>query len=158
MPYLTTAPTIVARRDAGNAAELEDLATAREVQWAVRPGTTQAHFLAEVIRPDAPPIELALTAEVLTSVEDGTAEAGLVDLSDALIGAKRAPALIAVARFDRREDVAVGLPHGSDDNRTAIDQALRTLRSDGTIEELTETWLRPEYVTDPDRLPVILTE
>ena len=158
VPYLITAPTVVARRDAEDAAELEDLATAREVRWAVRQDTTQAQFLADVVRPDDPPVEVATTAEVLAAVEDGTVEAGLVDLADALIGEKSSESLTAVARFDRREDVAVALPNGSDDNLTAIDQALRTLRADGTIEDLVDTWLQPEFATDPSRLPVILTE
>ncbi len=156
-PYLTTAPTVVARRDGGDAADLRDLSSARDLRWAVRAGTTQAQFLDDVIRPDEAPVEVATADAALDAVELGTVDAALVDESDALLAAGANDALVAVARFDREEDVAAVLPSGATQNVTAVDEALRRLQTDGTVERLVETWLIPAFSTDPADLPVIAT-
>lgn len=157
VPYLVTAPTVVARRGSGEAADLRDLATARDLTWAVRPGTTQAEFLRDVVRPDDPPLEVATQDEAVAAVEDGRVDVALVDLSDALHVAAGSDVLVAVARFDRTEAVAAVLPAESTRNRTAIDQAIRALEADGTIDRLVDTWLDASYAADVEQLPVIHT-
>ncbi|MGH9272476.1 MAG: transporter substrate-binding domain-containing protein [Ilumatobacteraceae bacterium] len=157
VPYLVTAPTVVARRGSGEAAELRDLATARDLTWAVRPGTTQAEFLRAVVRPDDAPLEVATQGDALAAVEDGRVDAALVDLSDALHAAAGSDTLVAAARFDQTQAVAAALPSGSTRNVTAVDQAMRALEADGTIERLIGTWLDTSYATDADQLPVIHT-
>ena len=74
-----------------------------------------------------------------------------------LLAAGANDALVAVARFDRQEDVAAVLPSGATQNVTAVDEALRRLQTDGTVERLVETWLIPAFSTDPADLPVIAT-
>ncbi len=87
-PYLTTSPTVVARRDGGDAVELRDLSSAGDLRWAVRAGTTQAQFLGEVVRPDEAPLEVDSVDAALEAVEQGAVDAALVDLSDALLAAE----------------------------------------------------------------------
>ncbi|MGH9272804.1 MAG: ABC transporter substrate-binding protein, partial [Ilumatobacteraceae bacterium] len=138
-PYLTTSPTVVARRDGGDAVEVRDLASAGDLRWAVRAGTTEAQLLDEVVRPDEAPVEVASVDAAVDAVEQGAVDAALVDLSDALLAAGANDELVAVARFDRVEDVAAVLPSGADENVTAVDEALRRLQTDGTIARLVET-------------------
>jgi polar amino acid transport system substrate-binding protein len=157
VPYLTTAPTVVAREDGGDAADLRDLATARELRWAVRGGTTQDEFLADVVRPDERPLIVDSEEAALAAVEAGTVDAALVDLPAALIADEGSDVLVAVARFDQTEDVAAVLPKDDEENVTAVDQALRSLDADGTLDDLFDTWLAPAYSTHPDDLPVIAT-
>ena len=56
----------------------------------------------------------------------------------------------------RSSHIAAVLPAGSD-NVSVLDQAIRRLLTDGTIEDLTEQWLDPRFSEDPADLPVILT-
>jgi polar amino acid transport system substrate-binding protein len=156
VPYLETSPTVVARRDGGDAAELTDLATAQEQRWAVRQATTEAAFIEDVIRPEEEPLVLPDNNEALRAVVEGRADAALLDLAAALVATDGSDVLVAVARFDKVEPIAAVLPAGSD-NVTVLDQAIRRLLSDGTIEDLTEQWLEPRFSEDPDDLPVILT-
>ena len=156
VPYLETSPTVVARRDGGDAAELTDLATAQEQRWAVRDATTEALFIEDVIRPEETPLILPDNNEALRAVVEGRADAALLDLAAALVAADDSDVLVAVARFDEVEPIAAVLPAGSD-NVSVLDQAMRRLITDGTIDELVERWLEPRFANDPDNLPVILT-
>ena len=72
VPYFETSPTVVARRDGGDAAELTDLATAQEQRWAVREATTEAEFIEDVIRPEEEPLVLADNNEALARRCGGT--------------------------------------------------------------------------------------
>ena len=155
VPYFATAPTVLARRGS-DGADVVDLATARDKRWAVQQATTEEDFVRDVIRPDDDPVVLADGEAVLAALEDGTADAALLDLAAALVAANDAEDLVAVARFDDGEPIAAVLPLGSD-NVIAVDQALRQLEADGTLDDLVDQWLRPRFSTDPDDLPVILT-
>ena len=156
VPYLETSPTVVARRDGGDAAELADLATAQEQRWAVRHATTEADFIDDVIRPETAPLVLPDNNAALRAVVDGRADAALLDLAAALVAAESSDVLVAVARFDKVEPIAAVLPADSD-NVSVLDQAIRRLLTDGTIADLAERWLEPRFAEDPDDLPVILT-
>ena len=94
----------------------------------MREATTEAEFIEDVIRPEEEPLVATDDSDVL----------------------------VAVARFDKVEPIAAVLPAGSD-NVSVLDQAIRRLLTDGTIEDLTEQWLEPRFSEDPDALPVILT-
>jgi polar amino acid transport system substrate-binding protein len=157
VPYLTTSPTVVARDDGGDAADLRDLATAGELHWAVRGGTTEDEFLRQVVQPDQDTLQTGSVKDALAAVERRTVDAALVDVSDALLADAGSDELVAVARFDRSEDVAAVLPRGATRNVTAVDEALRALGADGTIDRLIDTWLTSAYPVDPTDLPVIVT-
>ena len=110
-----------------------------------------------MIRPEEAPAGVCrTTTRPCRRVEEGRADAALLDLAAALVAADDSDVLVAVARFDKVEPIAAVLPAGSD-NVSALDQAIRRLLTDGTIDDLIETWLEPRFSTDPDDLPVILT-
>ena len=122
----------------------------------MREATTEAEFIEDVIRPEEEPLVLPDNNEALRAVVEGRADAALLDLAAALVATDDSDVLVAVARFDKVEPIAAVLPAGSD-NVSVLDQAIRRLLTDGTIEDLTEQWLEPRFSEDPDALPVILT-
>ena len=151
--YLTSSPTILS---AAEADDVTDLATARDLRWAVQRDTTEEAFLDDVVRPEDSTLLVDDIDAAAEAVRSGEAEAALLDLPTALILAESMPALRVVARFDAEEFIAAALPRDSV-NTEAVDKALRGLLADGTIDDLRERYLIPRFSVDPDELPVIAT-
>lgn len=150
IPYFESSPAVLAR--VGET--LRDLATARALRWVVLPDTTQAAYLAEVVRPEDEPLVVADMGEAALAVQGDEADAALLDLASALILAEDVGGLEAIARFDRSERYGVVLPDGPD-NVDAVDTALRRLVADGSIEALADRWLAPRFAAPPRSLQVI---
>ena len=87
---------------------------------------------------------------------DGRAEAGLIDLSTALVLTAGRADVVTAARFATNGEMAAALPAGSP-NLEAVDAALRAFDSDDTTSDLERRYLDPVFATDPDSLPVIRT-
>jgi polar amino acid transport system substrate-binding protein len=151
-PYFVSQATVVARKGR----TLTDLATARDWTWAARRSTTEDEFIDDVIRPDRPAVRTDSEQNAIARVRRGEVDAALMDLPTALILTKDAGDVAAVARFDRDENYAVVLPNGSG-NVEAVNKELAAMRTDGTLDDLDDRWLEPEFSTDPGSLPVIQT-
>ncbi len=149
-PYFTSQPTVVAR--AGR--DLTDLATARGWTWAARESTTEADYIADVIRPDDPPRLTHTEQGALDDVRSGRVDGALLDLPTALILTKGSTDLEAISRFDRTEDYGIVLPNDSN-NVEVVNKELAAMRSDNTIQDLDDEWLEPAFAKDPGDLPVI---
>jgi polar amino acid transport system substrate-binding protein len=153
VPYGETSPAAVARP--GTEEDLDDLATAQDKRWVVQGATTLESFLDDVVRPDADPLLVPTTDDVVSAVRDGRADVGLLDLPTALSVAAGGEVSVP-ARFDREESIVGMLPKGSD-NFDAIDSALRRLIADGTVANLRNRWLDADFTIDPDDIDVIRT-
>ena len=151
-PYFTSQPTVVARKGR----DLTDLATAREWTWSARESTTEADFIDDVIRPDDDAQLTRTEQEALDAVRAGRVDAALLDLPTALILTKDSNDLEAISRFDRTEDYGIVLPNESG-NVEVVNKQLASMRSDGTIQDLDDTWLEPAFAKSPGDLPVIRT-
>jgi polar amino acid transport system substrate-binding protein len=156
VPYLPAVPAILTT--AGR--EVRDVHGARELTWAVERGTTLETALDERIRPDRNVVRSATEDDAIAALRAGTVDAVMVDLPVALAYAADAthdgpggedtspgpdgdgdgPLLTVAAQLPGDEYLAVVLPKGSD-NRTAVDSALRALRSNGTTSDLAQRWL-----------------
>jgi polar amino acid transport system substrate-binding protein len=153
VPYDDTSPTAVARP--GTEDDLDDVATAQDKQWVVQGATTLDSFLTDVVRPDAAPLVVQTTDDVVSAVRDGRADVGLLDLPTALAVAAGGDVTVP-ARFDHVESIVGMLPQGSD-NFDAIDSALRRLIADGTVANLRARWLEADFTIDPNDIDVIRT-
>jgi len=153
VPYGETSPAAVARP--GTEEDLDDLATAQDKRWVVQGTTTLESFLDDVVRPDAAPLVVRTTDDVVSAVRDGRADVGLLDLPTALSVAASGDVSVP-ARFDREESIVGMLPKGSD-NLDAIDSALRRLSADGTVAKLRNRWLDADFTIDPHDIDVIRT-
>lgn len=161
VPYLPAVPAILTT--AGR--EVRDVHGARELTWAVERGTTLESALDERIRPEHDVVRSPTEDDAIAALRAGTVDAVMLDLPVALAyaaDAKQAdakqdgpggegtppdldgdddgPLLTVAAQLPGREHLAVVLPQGSD-NRTAVDSALRALRSNGTTNDLAQRWL-----------------
>ncbi len=133
---------------------LRDLATARDLRWAVVDGARQQGFIDDTIRPGEPVHVVDDEVAAAEAIKSGEVDAALVDLSSALIRAHDDDVLGVAARFVTGDQYAVALPKDSD-NREKVDAALSGFQRDGTLGTLAETWLLPLFSTMPDEVPVI---
>jgi polar amino acid transport system substrate-binding protein len=153
VPYYDTAPGVLAL--AGT--DIDDLATAKEQHWVAVAGSTEADYLEDVVHPDATWTAVDDETAAASDVLAGRADAALMDLPTALVLARREPGLDVVARFATSERYGVALPDGSTSNVEAVDAAIRSMQADGSLQDLTERWLRPALGTNPDDIKVVRT-
>ena len=151
--YMTSSPAILTATGATN---VRDLATAKEQRWVVQAGTTSAEYLSKVVRPNLAPLIVDDQQGAVQMVLDHVADAALLDLLPALAVARSNFGLTVPARFDREEELAIVLPKGSS-NTSAVNQGLRQLMAQGTLDELRQRWLGPTLAADPQTVPVIRT-
>jgi polar amino acid transport system substrate-binding protein len=150
--YLTHAGAL-----AGDDVELRDLADAKELRWVVEESTTEQEFLEDVIRPDDEPIVSPDREGTLEALRDGRADVALLDLPTAMAIANAIPELDVPAQFRTEEQYAVALPKDSD-NSEAVSTAIRAFATDGTLDELIDTYLTPLLGGDPDDVRLITTK
>lgn len=151
-PYYPSNAGALARDDV----ELRDLADAKELRWVVEESTTEQSLLADRIKPDAEPLVTQNREETLAALADGRAEAALLDLPTALATAHEHPELTVPAQFTTDNQLAVALPKDSD-NTEAVSSAIRSLDADGTLDDLSDQYLRPLFAEDPDHVRAIVT-
>lgn len=136
IPYLSAPPAALTRPGT----RIPDLKTAQELAWAVPGGTTLVDTLKDRVRPDRVRVGPDRGA-VVGMVLDGQADAALFDLPVAMALARASGGVLEVAaQFRGDEALAAALPKDTDDLE-AVNSAIRSLTSDGTISELAETWL-----------------
>ena len=141
--------------------KINDLREARSRTWCVVGGTTEMKLLADVVKPSAPVSVVDTEVAAAAAIIAGTAETALVDLPVALIIAHDDPRLTVVARIETNEQYAAALPQSSPHRRTnklAVDAAMRAFSTDGTLDRLTSTWLKPAFGVDPAKIPVVVTK
>lgn len=138
--------------------EVPDLKSARETSWVVQRGSVEADFLRDVVVPDEPVLFVDAIDDAVAAVEDGSAEAALLDTVTALAAAADSERLHVAARFALDQEFGVVLPSGSD-NRIAVDQEIRRMKSSGMLDDFDRRWIRP--VTggrDPADVPFIVAK
>lgn len=136
IPYLSAPPAALVREGE----TIPDLKTARELTWAVPAGTTLVDTVERVIAPDQVKIGRTRGA-VIRLIAEGKADAALFDLPVAMAVAYASNGRFDVAaQFQSDETLAAALPKDSP-NLEAVNSAIRTLTTDGTISDLAEQWL-----------------
>jgi polar amino acid transport system substrate-binding protein len=155
IPYFRSDAGILTRR----ATAIPDLESARTKTWVVQRGSVEADFVRDVVIPDRPVTYVDDIDAVVDTVRRGAAEAGLLDTVSALAAADRSAGRLHVpAQFALNQQLGAVLPKGSD-NRIAVDQALRRLKANGTLDDLERRWIRP--ITggrDPGDVPILVTK
>jgi polar amino acid transport system substrate-binding protein len=139
---------------ATDADEVTDLATGRDLVWAVADRTLAAEFLVDRVRPDTTARFVADEEAAWELVASGDVDAALVDLTSALVTDARRDDLRVTSRFLSDQQYAIALPTDSP-NGALVDAALRAFTRDGTLDELEADWLLPRFATAPDRVPVV---
>ena len=92
---------------------------------------------------------------MFTALQAGQIQAVLLDTSIVLGQAAESDgALDVVGQFKSGEAYGAILPKGSA-NQCAVDNILKILKSDGTLEALNTKWLVPIFKGDPTKVPFI---
>ena len=152
--YLPAPPGVLVR--AGT--EVPDVHSAQRLSWAVQEATTLEDALDDQVRPEDEPDRVGSLATLVSLVDDGTVDAGLVDLPTGLSAAAGSGGELAVAaRLPGDEVLAAALPDGSD-NLQAVDSALRALAADGTLDGLADRWLSTAGTGDLADVPALRTD
>jgi polar amino acid transport system substrate-binding protein len=137
--------------------EIPDLASARELHWAVQRTTTNEAFLHDRVRPKHAPRVTESRVEALDLLEAGEVDAVMLDTPVALVLAERSAGRLAVpAQIETGGVEAVALPDGSH-NKAAVDSAVRAFLADGTIDHLAKTWLGTGATGTTAHVPILRT-
>jgi ABC-type amino acid transport substrate-binding protein len=135
--------------------KVPDLRAAKGLVWAVEQGSTGAAVVAAAL-PDARVLALPGVGATLEAVRAGRAQAAALDLPLALVATADRPGLTVSARFARGDEYAVQVRSGRPHEQ--VDQALRSLVADGTVDRLEQRWLTDRYRQNPNDVPVLVTE
>jgi ABC-type amino acid transport substrate-binding protein len=110
------------------------------------------------VRPERKALEVGGRPQALAAIDNGTAEAMLLDLPVGLALARAMPGKYTVsAQLAGSEGLAAALPRGSS-NFNAVDSAIRAFLADGTIDKLSKQWLGVKLGAGDESLPLIRTE
>lgn len=117
-------------------------------------GTTTVDWVKDVLKPTTPAAVFQETDAMVTGVASGQIDAAMQDAT-ALLGFAKASngALEVIGTYKTREPSGAIYPKGSV-NSAAFDKAIAAMKTDGTLDKLSATWLSPVLGADPAKLPV----
>jgi polar amino acid transport system substrate-binding protein len=127
------------------------LADAKKLRWGAQTNTTGAAYIADTIKPSGEPKLYEKTVDAFTALNAGQIDAVLLD-TPIVIGAVKQGQIkdgAVVGQFKTGEQYGAVLNKGSP-NVAAINQTIRTLKSEGFIDQLFK-----KYFADPADVPVI---
>ena len=142
--YYSAAQAVVAL-DGSAGAEATSLEDLKGLRLGAQTGTTSLTAIRDVIQPDADPLVFEDTNIAKQALENDQVDAILADLPTAFyISSAEIPGSSVVGQFQveggQTEEFGMLLEKGSG-LTTCLDQALASLREDGTLDDLEQQWL-----------------
>lgn len=135
--------------------QVDNLADAQKLKWGAQGATTGLDFLNDQVKPDQEPNVYQDTPSMFTALQASQVEAVLLDTSIVLGQAAESDgALEVVGQFKSGEAYGAILPKGSA-NKCPVDNIIKALKADGTLEALNTQWLVPIFKGDPTKVPFI---
>lgn len=132
-----------------------DLAEPRALRIGVQAGTTGALFVQDQLRPERPARQFGDAPSLFMALQSGAIDVAMTDtailLSQAAASRGR---FTVVGQFATDEHYGAVYPKGSPNN-AVLDQVIRSLIDDGTVAELTATWLSAVWGQDPAKVPYL---
>jgi polar amino acid transport system substrate-binding protein len=151
-PYYNSDIGVIAKKGSGITS-----ANIREKRLGAAVGQTGATFLQDKIKPTTKPSIFNDTDSMNAAVASGQIDAAISDTAIVLAFAKQsAGALDVVGQYKTGERYGALYPKGSA-NAATINQIIDQLRSDGTLDKLSQTWLGPAFGGDPAKVPYFTT-
>jgi polar amino acid transport system substrate-binding protein len=148
-PYFDSNIGVLAPSDAGMTEE--DLPDSK---IGVQLGTTAVEFAQDQIAPDQELQVFPDTTALVTAVSSGVVDAAVMDTAILLAFAKNSGGTLeVVGQYESGESYAAIYPKDSSNGDT-ISEAIEAMREDGTLDELSATWLGPELGGDPAAVPI----
>ncbi|WP_158550814.1 ABC transporter substrate-binding protein [Geodermatophilus sp. TF02-6] len=126
----------------------------RERTVGVQLGTTSVAWAQDQLKPNTEPQLFQDTTSMVTAVSSGVVDVAVQDTAIMLGFAKNSGGTLkVVGQFESGEKYAAIYPKDSTSGET-MNQAIDAMRQDGTLDELSATWLGPELGGDPATVPV----
>jgi polar amino acid transport system substrate-binding protein len=147
-PYYNSSIGVLAKKDADfTEADLPEL------RLGVKQGTSAQQWVGEALNPQHLDV-FPGDAEALAAVAAGRIDAYLQDVAIQLGQAKQSGGQVAViGQFRTDEAYGAILPKDSPNTET-INEIIAALEEDGTLDQLSETYLGPAFGGDPEAIPV----
>lgn len=153
IPYFNSDQGIMVRKGT----KVPDLAAAKELQWGVQASTTGQTFVEEKIMPAKETRVYSETTQAFTALQANQIDGVLLDTAIVLGQASQPNSPFeVVGQFRSGESYGGVLPKGSP-NLREIDRHLGEMKDDGTISELGDKYLKPQFGEDPAKVPYIET-
>ncbi|HJQ05349.1 MAG TPA: ABC transporter substrate-binding protein [Nocardioides sp.] len=147
-PYFDSDIGVLAKADSDISAD-----NIRNKSLGVLVGTTAVAYVDDVIKPTQEVRTFRDQNAMVTAVRSGEIDAAVQDTSIVLAFAANSGGTLAVkGQFSTGEKYAAIYPEGSA-NASAIDEALKQMSTDGTLDKLSATWLGPQLGGDPNAVP-----
>jgi polar amino acid transport system substrate-binding protein len=116
-------------------------------------GTTSVDYLKDVLKPTQAPRTFTDTDAMVTAVASGQLDAAVQDTAIMLGFAKQsAGALEVVGQYKTGEHYGAIYPKESA-NKLALDGGIAAMRTDGSLDALSKTWLGEAFGGDPNAVP-----
>ena len=148
-PYFDSNIGVLAPADAGIT---EDDLASRKI--GVQLGTTAVEFAQDTLAPEQELQVFPDTTALVTAVSSGVVDAAVMDTAILLAFAKNSGGTLeVVGQYESGESYAAIYPKDSP-NGDIISEAIEAMREDGTLDELSATWLGPELGGDPAAVPI----
>jgi len=144
-PYYTTVQAVVAQ-EGSPAIGATTVADLKDVKFGVQSNTSSLNFITDVIKPDAEPYVYDTNADAKAALEAGQIDAIVADLPTAFyIAAAELENASVVGQFPVAEGIAAdefGLAFDlGNELAECANIALATLKGNGTLDEIVQTWL-----------------
>ena len=151
-PYFDSNVAILAKKGADVTA-----ANMKDKKLGVALGTTAVEFVQKKINPSTPARVFQETDAMVTGVASGQIDAALQDTAIMLgFASGSSGALEVIGQYKTGEQYGAIYPKGSV-NAAAMDAAIESMSTDGTLEKLSADWLGPTLGGDPAKIPVFPT-
>ena len=150
-PYYVTNQAIVGLADSA-AAGAKSIADLKGVKFGAQASTTSLDFINEVLKPDTEPYVYEDNAGAKAALEAKQIDAIVVDLPTAFyIAAVEIEGASVIGQFPATSGDEFGLLFDLDNPLvTCVNEALATIKGDGTLDGIVQTWL-----ADKTNAPVI---
>lgn len=117
-------------------------------------GNMGAQFVTDQIKPPGGPQLFQSETEMFTALRAGQVDAVVTDTTLALTNTSSSNGeLIVTAQYQLDQGYGMVFPKGSK-NVDGVNQALEQMKSDGTLDALSESYLAPLFGTDPNSIPM----
>jgi len=132
-----------------------DQSNVKDIQWGVQTATTAQTYLKDEVKPSKKPRSYQETTQAFAGLQAGQVDAVLLDTSIVSAQANESNGeLEVVAQFRTGEQYGGILPKGSKLLKK-INKAIKALIADGTVDQLRDKWLVPQYAVDPAQVPYL---
>jgi polar amino acid transport system substrate-binding protein len=136
--------------------EVPDAEAARGLTWGVQTGSTHVAFLKNVLKTDDPPKLFGETSEMFAALKAGQIDAAMTDTSILLAQAGQANSgFEVVGQFKATSGFYAAIFAKGSKLRPKVNKVIKQLDADGTLDELVQEWLVPEFGADPSQVPYL---